>query len=68
MKHTWNPNDPQRFNPLDDAKSDVIDIAILETIESLRKFVTGETSVKKMTNEDFAAVLVVAVGMVERNE
>ena len=59
-KWAWDEKDPQRYNPLDDATDENINIAILQSIESMRKFFTGTFGARRMSDEEFADLLVVA--------
>lgn len=54
----WNPEDKQRFNPMDDGVDEVVDIAILQVIESLRSFFTN--SCTGIDNREFARLLKVS--------
>jgi hypothetical protein len=63
----WNPNDPQRFNPMDSGVDDCVDIATIQIINSLRKFLTGECGVRRMNDEEFMAILMVAVQAAARD-
>ena len=63
----WNPNDPQRFNPMDAALDGSVDVATLQVINSLRKFLTGECGMRRMNDEEFMAILMVAVQAAARD-
>ena len=63
---TWDHTKPNRFNPMDDATHENIDIAILQAVDSLRLFVTGKKGMLVMDNEEFAALLEVAAASARR--
>ena len=60
MFWVWDLNDRSRFNPLDASTSNRPRIAVLQSIEALREFVTSEDSEsgeKLMSNAEFAELL-----------
>lgn len=57
----WNPSDPQRFNPMDSGTDHSIDIATIQIVDSIRMFLTGKTGARRMTEEEFIAILNVAI-------
>jgi hypothetical protein len=62
----WNREQTDRFNPMDAGTHARIDIAILQSIDSLRLFVTGKTGLNHMDNDEFAALLEVAAASARR--
>lgn len=63
----WDPEEPDRFNPMDAAFDGSVDVATLQVINSLRKFLTGECGVRRMSDEEFMAILVVAAQAAARD-
>lgn len=62
----WDNRHPERFNPMDAATHARIDIAVLQAIDAMRMFVTGQIGMKHMDNEEFAALLEVAAASARR--
>lgn len=62
----WDASSAGRFNPMDDSEHPRVDIAILQAIDSIRKYVTGKTGVYQMDNDEFAALLEVAAASARR--
>lgn len=62
----WDDRHPERFNPMDAATHARIDIAVLQAVDALRMFVTGQTGMKLMDNDEFAALLKVAAASARR--
>lgn len=63
----WNPEQKDRFNPMDAGTHARIDISILQAIDSLRLFVTGQTGSCHMDNDEFAALLDIAASSARRS-
>lgn len=59
-KWEWKAEYQERYNPLDDAKDENVHIAVLQSIDSIRKFFTGTFGARRMSDEEFADLLVVA--------
>jgi len=66
MRFDWDPSKPDRFNPMDSCRHARIDIAVLEAIDSMRAFLTGETGMRRMSDDDFANLLRVAAKASQR--
>lgn len=66
MNEKMNRND--YYNPMDAGTHARIDIAVLEVIDSLRSFMTGEIGARKMSNDEFATLLEVAANSARRIE
>ncbi len=64
MEFKKNPSD--YYNPMDAGTHARIDIAVLEIIDSLRSFITGEIGARRMSNDEFAMLLEVAANSARR--
>lgn len=66
MRWEWSSDNTERFNPLDSGTSDRSEISVLQSIDAIRAFVTGETGAHRMSNQEFADLLRVAASAAER--
>ena len=66
MDWKWDESQAERFNPMDAGRHARIDIAVLQAIDSLRLFVTGQTGMRQMDSSEFANLLRVAADSADR--